>query len=172
MVDVQTLNMCIPVVSAIVERTTAQGREVSLQTRYKPDRDPVYSGTLEIPAGWIDRYEHVHAALKREVHEETGFEVIRIHPEWSSRVRTDKKDEVLTFTPFCCQQQLSNGLPWVGFVFICEVFAATPIAQKDECKDIHWVTLARLSQMLKENLNHFFTLQIGALQYYLKHRGM
>lgn len=40
----------ISVVSAIVERNHNGKTEVLVQTRWKPDKDPEYAGTLEIPA--------------------------------------------------------------------------------------------------------------------------
>ena len=37
----------VPIVSAIIEREHAGEIEVLVQTRWKPERDPLYSGTLE-----------------------------------------------------------------------------------------------------------------------------
>jgi 8-oxo-dGTP pyrophosphatase MutT (NUDIX family) len=60
------LNMCIPVVGAIIERVHNGETEVLVQTRWKPERDPEYSGTLEMPVGWIDKYENVYDGLMRK----------------------------------------------------------------------------------------------------------
>ena len=46
---------CIPVVSAIVEREHKSQIEILIQTRWKLKKDPIYSGTIEIPAGRIKR---------------------------------------------------------------------------------------------------------------------
>ena len=63
--NIDSINICIPVVSAIIERQGKDETEILIQTRWKPESDPVYSGTFEIPAGWIDRYENVFDALKK-----------------------------------------------------------------------------------------------------------
>ncbi|TSA24923.1 NUDIX domain-containing protein [bacterium] len=60
----------------MIERENNVDTEILVQTRCKPEIDPEYSGALEIPAGWIDRYENVYDAVKREVFEETGLNVL------------------------------------------------------------------------------------------------
>jgi hypothetical protein len=48
-------------------------------------------------------------------------------------------DQVFGFQPFCCVQQLKEGKPWIGFIFICEVETGeAPKAQLSESKDAHW----------------------------------
>ena len=47
------MNINGTIVSVIVERERDGFFEILLQTRWKPERDPVYSGALEIPAGGI-----------------------------------------------------------------------------------------------------------------------
>ena len=65
------------VVSAIIEKIEDGKRYVFMQTRWKPKASPDYLGVLEIPAGGIDGYENAYDAVKREVREETGLEIIR-----------------------------------------------------------------------------------------------
>jgi hypothetical protein len=67
------LDVNLPIVSAIIEREHNGEKEILVQTRWKPERDPLYSGTLEIPAGGMHVYENVYDAVKREVLEETGL---------------------------------------------------------------------------------------------------
>lgn len=156
----------IPVVSAIIEREKDGETEVLIQTRWKPERDPQYSGTFEIPAGWIDKYENVYDALKREVLEETGLKVIKITPDIKTKVHSPKDDGAFAFVPFCAQQQLRGGKPWVGFVFLCEVEDTEPVAQADEAKDVHWVKKSELKRMFEQTPEKFFTLQLGVLDFY------
>jgi len=158
----------IGIVSAIIERLNEQGhKEILVQTRWKPNRSPLYSGTVEIPAGWIDQYENVYTALKREVHEETGLTVTKIYPEPSTKIFSPRQDAAFAFQSFCCQQQLKNGLPWVGFVFICQVKGKL-VAQKEEAKDLRWLTLPQLAKIIKETPANIFTLQLPVLSYYLE----
>ena len=90
----------VPIVSAIIERERDGEIEVLVQTRWKPDQDPLYSGTLEIPAGTIGKHENVYDALRREVLEETGLEVISFRPNVQTRTHAQRGDEVFAFLPF------------------------------------------------------------------------
>ena len=101
------------VVSAIIERVRNGETKTLIQTRWKPAHDPVYSGTLEIPAGWVDQYESVYDALQREIKEETGLTVIKIKPDIKTKIHSPKDDGAFAFVPFCCQQQIKGGKPWV-----------------------------------------------------------
>ena len=161
------MSQCIPVVSAIIERHHNGEDEILMQTRWKPERDPIYSGTLEIPAGWIDEYENVYDALKREVLEETGLTVTSITPDIKTRIFSPVNDASFVFVPFCCQQQLKNGKPWIGFVFICTVKNTNPIAQKEEVKNIQWMTKNTLKEIIQKTPEKIFTLQLGVLDYYI-----
>ena len=53
------LDVNLPIVSAIIEREHNGEKEILVHTRWKPERDPLYSGTLEIPAGGMHVYENV-----------------------------------------------------------------------------------------------------------------
>ena len=80
------LDVNLPIVSAIIEREHNGEKEILVQTRWKPERDPLYSGTLEIPAGGMHVYENVYDAVKREVLEETGLRVTSFSPD----IRTER----------------------------------------------------------------------------------
>ncbi len=162
-------NTCIPVVSAIVQRQKNGITEVLVQTRWKPDRDPKYSGTFEIPAGWIDEYENVYEALKREIKEETGLKVIKIIPDIKTQIYSPKDDGAFAFVPFCCQQQVKGGKPWIGFVFLVEVEDRQPKAQASEVKDIKWIKKEELRALFEKTPEKIFTLQLGVIDYYLNH---
>ncbi len=161
----------IPVVSAIIEREKNGGKEILLQTRWRLQSDPKYSGTIEIPAGQIDKYEDITVALKREVKEETGLDVDIKNLRTSKTYKPQGDDESFAFIPFCGQQQTKKGKPWIGFVFICEVIGGEIKAQKDEVKDIQWVSVEEVKKMLK-NPKKIFALQIGALELYLDNLGI
>jgi 8-oxo-dGTP pyrophosphatase MutT (NUDIX family) len=66
------LEVNLPIVSAIIEREHDGEQAILVQTRWKPDRDSLYAGALDIPAGGMHVYENVNDAVKREVLEETG----------------------------------------------------------------------------------------------------
>ncbi len=141
-----------------------------MQTRWKPKASPTYTGLLEIPAGGIEGYENIFDTLKREVEEETGLKVVRILDNLETTVEENIKDnKVQIFKPFLCQQMLSStgGLPWIGFVFRCEVSGEITM-NNDEAKDPKWVTLEQLKELLLTSPQLFFPLQYPVLKYYVK----
>ena len=159
----------LPVVSAIIERVHDGKIQVLVQTRWKPERDPIYSGTLEIAAGVMDEYENVYDALRREVFEETGLHITKIRSENKTQIyETGKDDASFGFMPFCCHQQLRNGRPWIGFAFLCEVEDKQPKAQEEEVRDIRWMDKEDLRGLFKEHPEQIFALQLGVLDYYFQ----
>jgi hypothetical protein len=83
---IMSLNLNFTFVSAIVERQHDGEAEVLVQTRWKPDSDPRYSGTLEIPAGSMNQFENVYDAITREVLEETGLRITGFRPDLRSKM--------------------------------------------------------------------------------------
>lgn len=157
------------IVSAILEKVVDGRKMIYTQTRWKPNTSPAYTGLIEIPAGGIDHgFENIFDALKREVKEETGLEVVKIVQNMFEVTENRKGDIQQIFTPFVCQQTLSSigGLPWIGFVFICEVTGTVNI-QKTEAKDPRWITLKELSTLIEKKPETIFPLQYGVLKYYL-----
>jgi len=157
------------VVSAILEKEEAGKKLVYIQTRWKPTTSPRYSGLIEIPAGVIDGYEGILEALRREVKEETGLVVSRIIGSHIGPVEENILNErTQVFQPFICQQSLEtvDGLPWVSFVFRCEIQGTMNVNEK-EAKSPRWLTIAELDQMLKQHPQDFFPLQYAVLRYYV-----
>ena len=141
------MNVSIPVVTAIIERKHNNETEILTQIRWKPERDPQYSGTLEFPAGWIERYENIFDTIKREVLEETGLNINKIQPDIKTPIYSPNNDGSFAFVPFCCHQQIKGGRPWIGFVFICEVEDKESIPNSEECKDIRWIKRSELKKL-------------------------
>ncbi len=162
-----SLDVNVALVSAIIERERDGTVEVLVQTRWKPDTDPVYSGTIEIPAGGMHAYEDVYDTVRREVFEETGLRVTSFHPDVRTRTYAPKDDDCFAFVPFCCQQQLRGGIPRVGFVFVCRVAEGEPVPQHGEVRDIRWITKSELRTLVTDTPERIFTLQLGVLDYYL-----
>lgn len=161
-----------PIVSAILEKEENGQTFIFLQTRFKPKTSPTYAGLFEIPAGGIDGYENVYSALKREVKEETGLEVINILNDYHGEIQENRPgDKSHVFKPFICQQVLetNGGLPWIGFVFIAQVLGQIKM-QNDEAKDPQWISLKNLEKLLKENPEKFFPLQYPALIHYVSQK--
>lgn len=165
----KNFTMAVPYVAAIIEREKNGEIEVLIQTRYKPNSDPLYTGTFEFPAGTLDKpYENVFDALAREIDEECGLKLKRIKVDSRTEVfKTDKEDAVFGFRPFCCTQQLKNGKPWIGFVFLCEVEDAEPKVSSNESQDVRWINVKEIKQIFTESPEKLFTLELPAWEYYL-----
>lgn len=157
------------VVSAILFKKEAGIIKIFIQTRWKPKTSPNYSGMLEIPAGAVDSYENVYDAVKREVKEETDLNIVRIVNDYCGNVIEPRKnDKAFVFKPFICQQvlQTNNGLPWVGFVFLCEVSGEVKI-DESEAKDPRWVSIEELKNIITTQPENIFPLQLPVLTYFI-----
>ena len=159
----------IPVVSAILLKRDGGELRIFLQTRWKPTTSPTYSGMIEIPAGSVESYENVYDALKREVREETNLDVVRVIDDYHGDVvKPSERDKAFVFKPFICQQvlQTNDGLPWIGFVFLCEVEGEVRI-NTDEAKEPKWVSVSELKAMIANKPESIFPLQLPALEYFI-----
>ncbi|MBD3280473.1 NUDIX domain-containing protein [Candidatus Dojkabacteria bacterium] len=165
--------LALPYVGGIIERYRDGKLQVLIQTRNKPKRDPKYSGTFEFPAGVLNNgFENVFDTLGREIREETGLTLKNIKNLNKSKVYSPQgDDEAIGFQPFYCTQQLKNGLPWIGFVFICEVEEGVePVAQKSEVRDVKWMDFDEVKDLFYADQGKFFTLEVPAWDKYFKSR--
>ena len=169
-VDFDTINIPLPVVSAIVERENKGTAEILLQTRNKPTTDPVYSGRLEIPSGLINRYEDASSAVIREVKEETGLNVtLNISKNPKEYFHGDKNDSVLSYEPFCVTQQIKGGRSYLSLSFICQLENQDGSLTENKYETINpnWVSLKKVRKMLADKPDSFFILNIPVLKKYL-----
>lgn len=152
----------------IIQREVDGEKEVLIQTRWKPERDPIYSGCWEFPAGVLDKpFENVYDALAREIKEEAGLTLKTIVGDSHTKLYNPQgNDSSFGFRPFCCTQQLRNGKPWIGFIFICEVEPGEPVAQKEEVKEIRWMKVNEIKEIFTKTPEKLFTLEIAAWEYY------
>ncbi len=162
--------MQIPFVAGLIYKNTNEKREFLIQTRWKPQDDPVYSGTIEFPAGVLDiEYESVFDAVAREIHEETGLTLKSFIGNDKTEIMTSNgNDAVIGFRPFCCIQQLKSGKPWVGFIFLCEVNDGPFTPQTEEVRNIRWIPELELKNLFACNKNSFFGLELPAWEYYFR----
>lgn len=165
----QELKMAIPFCGAIIERLHDGETELLVQTRWKPHADPVYSGTLEFPAGVLDKpFEDIHETVAREIKEECGL-VLKSFKKDSRTKVTTALGTTIGFRPYYCTQQISGAKPWVGFIFVCEVEAGQePQAQLSEAKDAKWMKAADVAALIKTSPEKFFGLELPALHYYFE----
>ena len=158
----------IPCVGAIIEKQEVNDTYILIQTRQKQDGAET-NGLIELPAGKIREYEHIFTALRREIWEETGLRITKIHGEESAVYTETNGHTTVSFEPFCTTQNLSGAYSIILQTFLCEA-EGEPLKCTDETQDIRWIKTSELQAMLTENPQKFFALHINPLKKYLKNQ--
>jgi len=94
------------------------------------EKQPKVYGLWNLPAGYVDKGEQIKDAAKREVLEETGFEVKVL-------------DEIDIYHE-------STGRP-VKHIFKAEISGGKLKKQNDEILDIQWMSFDEIEELSKEN---------------------
>jgi 8-oxo-dGTP pyrophosphatase MutT (NUDIX family) len=126
---------------AIIERTNNGDKEVIVQWRNKKGQE-----CWEFPGGCINMFEPLYDALKREVKEETGLDVISIKGENEYIC----EGSVECIKPFSVYQWLEDGgfgNP-LGFHFICNA-EGDLLIKGDETENIKWIRIGELTKILE-----------------------
>lgn len=156
----------IPCIGALILRVLNGELFVLLQERRKPGIG-VEDGLLELPAGKLREYENVFQALRREVREETGLQLTRIHGEAGTDRHSVLGYDVQAFTPYCVTQNLTSGYSILLSTFLCEA-EGEPVAQAGETAAPRWTPLSDLAAMLAQHPDAFFPLHLPALRKVVK----
>ena len=139
---------------AIIERIVNDKCEIIVQWRNKIGEE-----CWEFPGGRIEPYESIYDALRREVKEETGLDIMVI----KSENEYFREDHVECVKPFSVYQTLEGYVDSIGFHFICHA-AGELLNEGDATKDIKWVGLAELRNML--NNEKFLNIdKVAAMSY-------
>jgi len=143
---------------AIIERTENGKREIIVQQNTKG-----YGESWELPGGRIEMHESLYDALRREVKEETGLDVIAIKGEDSYL----REGTVECMKPYCVYQYL-EGFEGVignalGFYFICHA-SGDMLAEGDDTKNIKWIGLDELKDIVKDK-NFALSGKVAVMQY-------
>ena len=151
-------------VSAIIERFHESEWQVLLHTRWKPEEDAKHSGLLEIPGGRIEVGE-VYTALKREVKEECGLEIVDIKPGRETQTKGKFNEVSVAFVPFCGERFLGSN--YVGFAFVCT--AQGELIEKGvyDAKEPRWVRFSELKKMLEKEPERFYSYHLSTLKFYV-----
>ena len=147
---------------AIIERFAPNGVEVVIQLRTKAGQI-----CYEFPGGRINPYESFFDALRREVKEETGLDIINIKGK-DNCIQTESNDifEVECFQPYAVYQTLRGPVDSMGVYFRCNAEGELLIFG-DGTKDIKWVSVEELQYML-DTKNVFSDIDRAAALFYLK----
>lgn len=151
---------------AIIERRLGATVEVVVQTRNKPGGPQ----KIELPGGRMEPYESFVTALKREVKEETGLDVVEIENE-DTRIDTvgiDTNFEVECIKPFCVYQTIKGPFDSVGAYFRCKAEGEL-VESGDDTKNPRWIAVDELKRLINENPLQFSDVDRAGILYYLKH---
>lgn len=154
-----------PGVSGIIEKVENGIDYILIQERYKIDA-PNENGLIEIPAGKIREFENIFDCLRREIKEETGLNVTKIVGESESLVYKGNGYKVINYEPFSSSQNLEGTYPIMVQSFICKVQGEL-FLKSDESRNIRWVSLDELRELVDKNPNCFYPMHFITIQKYL-----
>lgn len=142
--------------------------EVLIQTRNKEGQPKCY----ELPGGQVNPYESLIDALKREVYEETGLSITKIH-DLDKRIMTRGTGNdflVECVKPFAAYQTLEGPVDSMGVYFLCKA-KGTPVEAGDDSKNPHWVNLYELKELVNTE-GAVSSIDRPAILMYLNSMGM
>ena len=157
-------HFAIPAVSVILRKHVNKKEFILIQERQKADGGKE-NGMLEIPGGKIREYENIFSALRREVKEETGMDVSSIQGENEVLETIVNGNKTISFTPFCTTQNLSGAYSLIVNIFICEA-TGDLLVKTNETQNLRWINIEELKNMVKNNADQFFLMDVTALKKY------
>jgi len=149
---------------AIIERINEGKTEVIVQLSVK---DQCY----EFPGGQVEFCESFFDAVKREVKEETGLDVIEATGQ-DDYIKTDNCSDfaVECFRPWAVYQIVkSEYYDSMGVLFKCKVTGEL-LTEGDGSRDIKWIGLDDLQNML-DTKDCFCDVSRAAALFYLKEKS-
>lgn len=146
---------------AIIERINEGKTEVIVQVSVRDQR-------YEFPGGQVEFCESFFDAVKREVKEETGLDIIEASGQ-DSYIKTDDDQDfaVECFRPWAVYQIVkSKYYDSMGVLFKCKA-TGEPLAEGDGSRDIKWIGLNELQNMI-DTKGCFCDVSRAAALFYLK----
>jgi len=149
---------------AIIERQGPSGPEILLQVRNKPIEGRTW---IELPGGRVEEFEGLLDAVRREILEETGLEVIAIEGEAQRLVVKSGAGEVECVQPFAAYQTLRGPVDSMGVYFRCQAQGEL-LSKGDDTEGARWVPVAQAATWLAVSPDEFSWIDLAALRYYLQ----
>ena len=160
---------CIYGVSAIIKRTVNGKMCILLQERYKGENSSE-TGLLETPCGKVKITESAFDVIRKKVFVETGIKVTNINGESDVSLFKINGYKVIEFKPFFTSQNLENNYSLLMDFFICEA-EGEHCSNSPEAKNIRWIPLDIVKNMLNNRPEVFYPMIIGALKAFCKEQN-
>ncbi len=151
---------------ALIERVEECQVELVIQVRNKP-----YEGStrLELPGGRVEEFESLIDALRREVREETGLELIQIEG-LETRIETKGVDtNVECIQPFAVYQTLYGPVDSIGVYFRCRAEGRL-LETGDETNHPCWMVVSEIAKLLDDAPDQFSFVDRAGLVFYIQMR--
>lgn len=155
-----------PGAGGIIEKHENGIDYILIQERFK-DNAESENGLIEIPAGKVREFENIYECLKREICEETGLIVYEIEGECDSIIYEANGYKVLNYTPFTSAQNIRGHYSIMVQTFICKAKGEL-LSTTNETKNIRWISLTELKELLEKNEKGFYPMHVIALKKYIK----
>jgi 8-oxo-dGTP pyrophosphatase MutT (NUDIX family) len=149
---------------AIIERETAAGTEIVVQTRNKPHE----GGTsIELPGGRVEEFESLVGALRREVREETGLVVTHVE---GLRTKVDMEagdTNVECLRPYAVYQTIRGPVDSMGVYFRCRAEGEL-LSVGHETEGMRWLPVRQVAAWMREDAGQFSWVDRAGLLFYLR----
>ncbi|MBZ9689312.1 NUDIX domain-containing protein [Clostridium estertheticum] len=157
-----------PGVGGIIIKSEKGIDYILIQERCK-ENGGAENGLIEIPAGKIREFESIFDCLRREILEETGLKVIEIIGEGKAVTFKANGYKVINYIPYACSQNIEGNYPIMVQTFICKAIGQV-LDKTNETKNIRWVSIKELKEMLGNNENGFYPMHVATLKKFIGER--
>jgi 8-oxo-dGTP pyrophosphatase MutT (NUDIX family) len=138
--------LVVPNVAALVV-PDRRAESVLLQRRDKEGE--VVRGRLELPSGRWRAGETVEQAVRREVAEETGLEIVEILGPPAKTVCVERERPYQILEPAVVTVGVGGAYPALHLTYLC-IAPGDPVARAGETRDPRWYGLAEVRRLLEE----------------------
>lgn len=135
-------------VRGIIVRDKDNQKEIVIQLRKRQGEPECF----ELPGGRIEEYESITEALRREILEETGLNIIYIENE-AEQICTKPQIssfEIQCIKPYAAYQTLYGPVDSFGIYFLCKAEGEF-LKTGDDTENAHWASMSEIQTYIKDN---------------------